>query len=42
MIWQTTFQSEQDCVSWQGHCAQEGNEFNTFLQGQVIMDNEQR
>jgi len=41
MIWQTTYQSEQDCVYWQGHCAQEGNAFSAFLQRQVIMDGEQ-
>lgn len=35
MTWRITYQSEQDCVSWQGHCAQEDSAFNDFLQGPV-------
>lgn len=35
MIWQLAYQSGQDCVSWQGHCAQQGDAFDAFLQGAV-------
>lgn len=35
MTWLAAYQSEQDCVSWQGHCAQEGDAFDAFLQGPV-------
>lgn len=35
MIWQLAYQSGQDCVSWQGHCAQQGDAFDAFLQGTV-------
>lgn len=35
MTWQAAYQSEQDCVSWQGRCAQEGDAFDAFLQGTV-------
>ena len=35
MIWQLAYQSGQDCVSWQGHCAQQGDAFDAFLQGEV-------
>lgn len=35
MTWLTAYQSGQDCVSWQGHCAQEGDAFDAFLQGPV-------
>lgn len=35
MTWQAAYQSEQGCVSWQGHCAQEGDKLNAFLQGPV-------
>lgn len=35
MTWQAAYQSEQDCVSWQGRCAQEGDAFDAFLQGPV-------
>jgi hypothetical protein len=35
MTWQAAYQSGQDCVSWQGHCAQEGDAFDAFLQGPV-------
>lgn len=35
MIWQTAYQSEEGCVSWQGERAREGDELNAFLQGPV-------
>ncbi len=35
MTWQTAYQSAQGCVSWQGECAHEGDEFNALLQGRV-------
>lgn len=35
MTWQAAYQSGQDSVSWQGHCAQEGDAFDAFLQGPV-------
>ncbi len=35
MTWLAAYQSGQDCVSWQGHCAQEGDAFDAFLQGPV-------
>lgn len=35
MTWQAAYQSGQDCVSWQGHCAQDGDAFDAFLQGPV-------
>jgi hypothetical protein len=35
VIWQLAYQSGQDCVSWQGHCAQQGDAFDAFLQGAV-------
>lgn len=35
MTWQAAYQSTQGCVSWQGHCAQEGAAFDAFLQGSV-------
>jgi hypothetical protein len=35
MTWLTAYQSGQDCVSWQGLCAEEGNAFDAFLQGPV-------
>lgn len=35
MTWQAAYQSKQGCVSWQGHCAQEGDAFDAFLQGPV-------
>lgn len=35
MTWLTTYQAGQGCVSWQGHCAQEGDKLNAFLQGPV-------
>ena len=35
MTWQSAYQSEQGCVSWQGHRAQDGAAFNAFLQGPV-------
>lgn len=35
MTWQAAYQSGQDCVSWQGRCAQEGDAFDALLQGPV-------
>ncbi len=35
MIWQTSYQSAEGCVSWQGERAREGDELNAFLQGPV-------
>lgn len=35
MTWQAAYQSGQDCVSWQGHCAQQDDAFDAFLQGEV-------
>ncbi|WP_336973247.1 hypothetical protein [Alcaligenes sp. PF14] len=35
MTWLAAYQSGQGCVSWQGHCAQEGDAFDAFLQGAV-------
>lgn len=35
MTWQITYQSAQDCVFWQGYCAQDST-FDDFLQGPVV------
>lgn len=35
MTWHTAYRSGQDCVSWQGHRAEEGDAFDAFLQGPV-------
>lgn len=35
MCWQKSYSGERSCVSWQGHCAQEGNAFDAFLHGPV-------
>lgn len=35
MTWRVAYQSGQDGVSWQGHCAQESDAFDAFLQGPV-------
>ncbi|MDR2209476.1 MAG: hypothetical protein LBE22_10960 [Azoarcus sp.] len=35
MIWETSYQSSEGCVSWQGDCAREGDQLNGFLQGPV-------
>lgn len=35
MIWSVAYQSGQDCVTWQGHCVQEGDALDAFLQGPV-------
>lgn len=35
MTWQTSYQSEQDCIFRQEHCAQEDNTFDDFLQEPV-------
>lgn len=35
MSWQSAYQSAQGCVSWQGDCAQDGDEINGFLRGPV-------
>lgn len=35
MSWQNAYRLAQGCVSWQGDCAQAGNELQNFLQGPV-------
>ncbi len=35
MSWKTAYKSGHGCVSWQGDCAQDGQELNEFLQGTV-------
>jgi len=35
MTWETAYQSDQGCVSWQGERAQDDDTFNGFLQGPV-------
>lgn len=35
MMWLIRYQSSQGCVSWQGHCVQEDDDFRHFLKGRV-------
>lgn len=35
MIWQDVYQCTEGCVSWYGHCADDGDELDAFLQGPV-------
>jgi len=35
MAWETVYQSDQGCISWQSERAQDDDTFNGFLQGPV-------
>lgn len=35
MSWENAYQSQEGCVTWQGDCAQDSQEFREFLQGPV-------